>query len=272
MLDHPGWLLSPDGRVRRAFRDGETLWTVTCDPAGDTSTATVEIHSRTPTDKADILARGDWFDPATLPDILRTLEPIRDVGRIRRVRNPDLWDALLPPILRQRSRADDASRMYRRLCETYGRTVTTEAGPALLAPRPETVAELPDSAFNEIRLRGKSKPLRMVAKAYLSRAKSWTVLTPAELFAELQTIPYVGRWTAGVAVADVTNDYSFYALAWPSGCARWQKLFTATSTDLTESGFKEVWAQLDRRQLSTLVLLALASTLLDRQRCSWPAQ
>jgi DNA-3-methyladenine glycosylase II len=272
MLDHPGWLLSPDGRVRRAFRDGEAVWTVVCDPAGDTSMATVEIHSRTSTDKADILARGDWFDPASLPDILRTSEPIRDMPRIRRIRNPDLWDALLPPILCQRQRVDDASRMYRRLCEAYGRTVKTEAGLALLAPRPDTVAELPDSTFSEIRLRGKAKPLRMAAEAYLSRAQSWTVLTTAELFADLQTIPYVGRWTAGVAIADATNDYSFYAFAWPSGCARWQKLFTATSTDVTESQFKAAWAQLDRQQLSTLVLLALASALPDWQRSPWPVQ
>jgi hypothetical protein len=83
------------------------------------------------------------------------------------------------------------------------------------------------------------------------------VLSPAELFAELQAVPYVGRWTAGVAVADITNDYSFYAFTGLSGYARWQELFTATETDLTESQFKEVWTQLDRHQLSTLVLMAL---------------
>jgi hypothetical protein len=272
MLDHPGWLLSPDGRARRAFRDGETVWTVVREPTSDTSTATVEIHSRTPTDKTDILARSDWFDPAILPNVLRISNLIRDMGRIHRVRNPDLWDALLPPILHQRRRSEDASRMYRSLCETYGRTVTTEAGPALLAPSPATVVDLPDSAFDEIRLRGKAKPLRMVAKTYLSRVKGWKVLSPAELFAELQAVPYVGRWTAGVAIADVTNDYGFYAFTGLSGHARWMELFTATGTDLTESQFKEMWTHLDRRQLSTLVLLTLASTPADWQRKPWPAQ
>ena len=210
--------------------------------------------------------RGDVFDPAVLPTKLRMSRPVRDMRCVHRFRNPDLWGALLPPILHQRRRALDAARMYRSLCEAHGPQVSTEAGPALLAPRPDTVAGLSDSAFNAIGLRGKAAPLRKIASAYMDRATSWSGLSHGELYTELLAVPGVGKWTAGIAIADVTNDFSFYAFSGLSTFTRWQEMFSAIESGLTADEFKRTLERLNRHQLSTFVLLALASSSTTRGR------
>lgn len=261
-LDHPGWRRDGSGCARRGFRSGDALWAVICEPTSVTFAPSIEVVRRS--DVAVARPVVDWFDSTTLPTIFRAASSLRDRGRVHRVRNPDLWDALIPPILRQRRRADDAERAYRRFCEAHGSTVITTAGPTVLPADPEMVVALPDEAFITLGLRGKEEPLRTVAEAYLKRAANWKQLPPAELFAELQTVTGIGAWTAGVAVADITNDHSFYKIPGYIAYHRWQERLAETDSSLTESDFVEAWKKMNNEQLSTLTVLLLASTLTPR--------
>jgi len=90
VLDHPGWLKSPSGRVRRAFREGEAVWTAICEPVSEGFEPVVEIIR-----SAGVLGLRldvDGFDPADLEVPSVFAQPLRARGRVHRVRNPDLWD------------------------------------------------------------------------------------------------------------------------------------------------------------------------------------
>jgi DNA-3-methyladenine glycosylase II len=191
-LDHPGWLTNQHGHARRTFHSGDAIWALIHKPTDTVFTTTIEIIQPGATNEYPI---ADWFDPTTLPPVFHNATPLRDGVRLCRVRNPSLWDALIPPILHQRRTVTEAARQYRRLCATHGRTITTTTGPALLPPAPETVAVLPDQAFIDLSMRGKQEHLRTAAEAYLKHADAWAILSPTELFAELQTVTYIGAAT-----------------------------------------------------------------------------
>jgi DNA-3-methyladenine glycosylase II len=253
-VDHPGWLTNHHGHTRRASHTGDTLWAAIHKPTATTFTPTIEIIQPGTVTKNPII---DRFDPTILPPVLHHATPVRDNVPIGRIRNPSLWDALIPPLLHQRRTATEAANQYRRLCATHGRTITTTAGPALLPPHPETVAVLPDQTFIDLRLRGKQEHLRTAAKAYLTHADHWATLSPAELFTELQTIPYIGAATAGTAVADLTNDYSFHTLPAHTAYHHWQKLVADPCDTPTQDDFTTAWTQLDHEQRSTLIVILL---------------
>jgi len=189
--------------------------------------------------------------------VLHNVTPVRDILQIWRIRNPSLWDALIPPLLHQRRTATEAANQYRRLCATHGRTITTTAGPALLPPLPETVAVLPDQAFIDLQTRGKQEHLRTAAEAYLKHADHWATLSPANLFTELQTVTYVGAATAGAAVADLTNDYSFHTLPAHTAYHHWQKLVADPCDTPTQDDFTNAWTHLTQEQRSTLIVVIL---------------
>jgi hypothetical protein len=184
-LDHPGWLRETCGRVRRAFRFDNTVCTAICEANHVTFEPTVETG--TPADATTMSSLIDWFDSASLPASFRATVPFRHDTRVQRVRNPDLWDALLPPIFRQRRRAQDVESLYRRFCINHGSIIATTAGLTLLPPTPESVAGLPDDAFIKLGMRDKRRPLRAAAEACLNRASEWDELPPGKLFAGLQT-------------------------------------------------------------------------------------
>lgn len=254
-LDHPGWITEASGRVRRAFRHGNTTWVAICESDQVAFEPTVQTSS--PADTTVMTALIDWFDPSILPEFFH---PTTAYGaRVQRVRNPDLWDALLPPILRQRRAANHAERIYRQLCIDHGSIVPTTAGLTLLPPTAKTVANLPDEAFINLGIRDKRQSLRAAAEAALDRAPTWTNLPPSQLFTELQTIPHIGAWTAGAIVADTTNDHSHYSIPVDAAHRRWKEFLTLPSAAQSERDFSEAWATLDRPQRSTLVALLLAA-------------
>jgi len=258
-LDHPGWLTDEHGHARRAFRSGDTLWAAIYKPTDTTFSPTIKIIQPGAVAKNPII---DWFDPAILPPVLRNATPVHDGVRICRIRNPSLWDALIPPILRQRRAATEAASQYRRLCATFGRTVTTTAGPALLPPPPETMAVLPDQAFIELGMRGKQEHLRTAAEACLNHADHWATLSPTELFTELQTVTYIGAASAGAAVADLTNDYSFCTIPAHIAYQHWQKLVADPCNTPTQDDFTTVWTNLTQEQRSTLIVVILTGMTL----------
>jgi DNA-3-methyladenine glycosylase II len=267
-LDHPGWLADERGRARRVFRVSDTLWAVVCEPVNAGFEPAFEIV-RPGVMTAHPMA--DWFNPATLPIVFHTAPPVHDGVQLCRIRNPDLWEALIPPILRQRRRATDAAKQYRRLCLNHGNVIDTTAGPTLLPPDPETVAALPDSAFIDLGVRDKREHLRTVAEAYLKQADRWGDLSPAELFIDLQTVTYIGAATAGATVADLTNDYSFLPTPTDIAYRYWQRYLAPAGDHLSQREFAEAWVHLSREQRSTLTVLLLAA-MSGRGGQSCPAQ
>lgn len=75
---------------------------------------------------------------------------------------------------------------------------------------------------------------------------------------EVQSVPRIGPWTAGAAVADLTNDYSLYPFA-DLAVRTWaQRLAPGRTWPTTEPEFAAVWQRLAGEQLSAWTLLTLA--------------
>lgn len=252
-LDHPGWLTQAHGRVHRVFRVDRTLWTAICGSDDITFEPANENHT---TATAPIV---DKFDPSTLPPYFRTTVPFRDNTCVQRVRNPDLLDALLFPLFRQRRGVADATLLYRQFCAEHGTVIVTKAGPALLAPTADTVADLPEAAFTRLRIPDKQRPLQTAARAYLARVSDWDSLTPDRLLTELRTISGVNAWTAGAVVADITNDYSFYLLPVDVAYRQWTTFLAPPTAELSPREFAQLWETLSSAHRSTLNLLLLAA-------------
>jgi DNA-3-methyladenine glycosylase II len=258
LRDHPGWLSTADGRAWRAFRSGDSIWTASCHTRSADLEPTVEAF-RVDED-SDVRLRVDRADPTrlrlTVPDYM--LRPLLARGPVHRVRNPDLWDALVAAVIRQHDRETNANRMYRTLCETYGETVTTIDGPALLLPRPERVLGLTDGVFSGVGIRHKRSVLRAVAKAYLTHNADWAGLWPYELLTELQKVPYIGEWTASLVVSDITNDFSFYPFAQHAIRIWGDEFAVAFRQPREDTEFARLWRTLRGEQLSVLTQLTMA--------------
>lgn len=254
MFDHPSWLVASDATVYRAVRSGGGVWAVTCSPApdGGRQVNSVRISGTGPAPVVDVL------DAATLTDTHPVAAALRQAGPVARVRNPDLWDALATSIVRQVIRAGQARKLYRVFCQGHGELVVTPAGPVRLFPTPEAVLALSDQEFALIGMAFKARPLRAAADAYLHHGPTWGGLDPARLVAEVQTVPRVGPWTAGAAVADVTNDFSFYPFA-DLAVRTWvARLVPSLAWPQTESEFAHAWQVSAGPQLSAWTLLTLA--------------
>lgn len=189
MLDHPGWQISPTGSTRRSFRSGETTWTVIYESHNNGSAPRITLDTPDDAPADELHLKEASFDPATLPSLLQDAHPFRSAVPLHRIPNPDLWDALLYPILRHRVRESDATRMYRKLCETHGTSVDTKAGSTHLVPRPEVVLTLTNDELIALGMRSRANSLRTAAHAYLTHADGWRSLSAVELFADLQTRP-----------------------------------------------------------------------------------
>ena len=256
LLDHPGWLRSAEGRVRRAFRLGEVACTVTCEPVSERFAPTVALVR--PTDVVALRLDADGVDPTRLDVPAEFAAPLRARGRVHRVCNPDLWDALVTAVLHQRTDHARQRSTYQWLCETYGSRVPTEDGSALLLPTPSQMATLPSIAMVRLSMGPRRCSFPTVAATYLEHGTRWALLPPAQLVTELKTIPGVGPWTAGLAVADFTNDYSFLPFA-DFAISQWAANFLTTSTQpLEETEFARMWRRAHGQQLSMLTLLTLA--------------
>lgn len=255
LMDHPGWTRMPDGRAQRGFRTGDTWWAIICDPRNFEQAPAVEAARSA----NNVIARPrvDHFDPSTLPAILRDIPSIRSAGRVHRVRSPHMWDALVPPILRQRLRGTEAVKFYRALCLNHGGTLMTTAGLAVVLPTPEKILTISDEAFGRIRLHHKAAHLRAIATACVERADEWARLSPNELVCALQTVKHVGTWTARVAVADLTNDFSHCSLAEFGKPGQWEHFAEPIDGTGPAPDLHRVRSTLSHDQLSTMNLLYL---------------
>ncbi|HKR49079.1 MAG TPA: hypothetical protein VJT72_05765 [Pseudonocardiaceae bacterium] len=128
----------------------------------------------------------------------------------------------------------------------------------MAVPDPEVVLALPDTEFGRLGLAFKCRLLRVAAQAYLEFGQKWVELDPTELVHEVQTVPRIGPWTAGAAVADLTNDYSLHPFA-DLAVRTWAKRLAAGRTwSEIEPEFAREWSLLAGEQLSAWTLLTLA--------------
>jgi DNA-3-methyladenine glycosylase II len=127
-----------------------------------------------------------------------------------------------------------------------------------LFPDAETVLELSDEAFAFPRSAFKRRPLQAAAEAYLRHGTQWRALPSAALVSKLQQVPRIGAWTAGVAVADFSNDFACYPYA-DLAVRTWAKR-AAPSYDWpdNEKAFDQLWRELAGDRLAALTLLTLA--------------
>ncbi|MEE2051337.1 hypothetical protein [Nocardiopsis tropica] len=201
----------------------------------------------------------DVYDPKILgentPTVLRA--PLLGQGSVRRLRNPDLWDALATGIIRQVIRADQARLMYHRFCDAHG---TATPSDLRAFPRAEAVLALNQEDFATLGMAFKRRPLIAAAEAFLALGSKWAELPPEDLVAEVQTVPRIGPWTAGAAVADVTGDFSLY----PHGDMAVRKYAAQAAPVLDQPNDEATFARWWRSfattpaELSTLTVLTLA--------------
>lgn len=245
MLDHPAWHID-DGIPVRAMRSSTTSILITAP------------------DSCTMIACGDGahpivdlYEPATLnetpiPAGLRAA--LNRLGPVQRVRNADLWDALATAIIRQVIRATQARTMYRALLNAVGQ----RAGEQCLPPTAEQVLAMPERAFTALGMAFKRRPLHAAANAYLQYRDEWAVLPADALVKALQTVPRIGPWTAGAAVADHTGDFSLYPYA-DLAVRTWAtKADPNTDWPTGEPDFAALWRDLAGPNLSTLTALTLA--------------
>ena len=241
MHDHPGW----------DHVDGTWLRAVST-TAGDTVIlgADTEMSSAMDTFKAP----AQW--PTTMPRALA--DALTGIGTVGRFATPSLWDAIATAIIRQVIRADQARLQHQRFRRQYGPSIQAATGLLYGLPRPETVANLGKEDFGRLGMAFKADALRNAAIAYLDHCNKWKELTPSRLMDELQSVPRIGPWTAGAAVADYTHDWSLY----PCGdlAVRTWACTAAPEADwpTAEPDFAARWRQAMGNQLGLATLFTLA--------------
>jgi DNA-3-methyladenine glycosylase II len=203
-IDHPAWHRYPDGSHARAVLVGSGLWVMSYGNHGlriDCVKGSEDIKpSFVATDPADL--------PAAAPAALRN--GLTKLGVSQRLANPRLWDAITTAILRQVVRADQARKLYRNWCSTYGTTVDGPFGPLAVAPNHTRVLSLPESSFAAIGAKFHRTALQAAAEQYGQHHETWEHLDATALVTALTGIPRIGPWTAHAAAADFTGDFSIY--------------------------------------------------------------
>jgi DNA-3-methyladenine glycosylase II len=253
MRDHPAWQVTTTGAAR-VMRCGAVPWLLTWTT---NAPCLVTTPLRESTTERPIVDRTSPITPTTAP--LTALAPaFNALGTVLRVRNADLWDAIGTAIIRQVIRAGQARLMYRRFCEAHGEPVPTAHGTAYLFPEPATVVDLPEQAFADLGMAFKRPPLVAAAQAQLEYGEKWAALPPAELVHHIQTVPRIGPWTAGAAVADWAGDFALYPYA-DLAVRTWAKRAAPeVSWPDDEPTFGELWRHHAAHHLSSLTLLTLA--------------
>ncbi|GAA0439686.1 hypothetical protein Acor_13680 [Acrocarpospora corrugata] len=244
MLDHPAWD-THQGRPVRATRTASGPWLVSALP-----------YEATPLADATHPPIVDRYDPAIiverpLPSGLRTA--LEALGPVTRLRTADLWESLATAIIRQVIRSGQARAMHR----TFRSAIGQQAGPAWLIPAPEQVIGLGREVFAKLGMSFKCRPLQAAADAYLRHRGHWAELPPDVLVKEIQTIPRIGPWTAGAAVADYSGDFAFYPHA-DLAVRTWASRADPLTDWPDEREFAALWSTLAGPHLSTLTVLTLA--------------
>jgi DNA-3-methyladenine glycosylase II len=249
MRDHPSWYSNGSG-ADRVMRVGATVWHVEWRGGRPELTCTNQT-----TDLGTAPTIDQHTPPAAEGELAAALA---DLGPVMRVRNSELWDALGTAIIRQVIRAAQARDMYIRFCRTHGEPVTTAHGVRYLFPSPHVVTSLPGQAFAELGMAFKRSALTAAATAIIDHRARWAELPPAALLEALQSIPRIGPWTAGAAVADFTGDFTYYPYG-DLAVRTWVRRAAPTiAWPDHEPDFAQRWRETAGAHLSTLTVLTLA--------------
>lgn len=202
--DHPAWCESEGGTWARAVRTASGVWGVSWDRQG--------LHMRCLHGTEDVKPTFITTDPACLPssvpaDLKAGLD---DLGATRRLANPWLWDAITTAILRQVVRADQARKLYRAWCRTFGTTIDGPLGELAVAPTADQVLALDDEQFAGVGAKFHRSVLQAAATHYERDSAHWQHMDAPDLVAALMSVPRIGPWTAAAAAADYTGDFSIY--------------------------------------------------------------
>ncbi|MEF9904275.1 hypothetical protein [Streptomyces sp. P9-A2] len=253
--DHPAWHSYDDGARARAVRTASGIWALSFDRDG--------LRERCVHGTEDVKPTYITTEPAHLPAAAPA--PLRDglnrLGVTQRLANPWLWDAITTAVLRQVVRADQARKLYRAWCSTYGTRVDGPSGTLAIAPSAGEVLGLAEQQFAEVGAKFHRTALQAAAAHYEQHHTEWEQMNAGDLVTALTRVPRIGPWTAAAAAADFTGDFSIYphddlavrtwaaqiapAYPWPG---KKDKTFGPMWTD---------WAGTDRTALHTLTLSTL---------------
>ncbi|MFF7130453.1 hypothetical protein [Streptomyces sp. NPDC008240] len=253
--DHPAWHAYDDGARARAVRTVSGIWALSHDRDG--------LHVACVDGTEDVKPAFVSTDPAHLPPAAPAAlrEGLARLGVTRRVANPWLWDAITTAILRQVVRADQARKLYRAWCSTYGTTVEGPRGALAVAPAPGEVLTLAEEQFTEVGAKFHRTALQAAAAHYERHHTEWEQLDAGALATALTRIPRIGPWTAAAAACDYTGDFSIYPhddLAVRTWAAQVAPAYPwPGKKDKSFGPLWTGWAGSDRTALHTLTLSAL---------------
>ncbi|MFD7282158.1 hypothetical protein ACFV80_35310 [Streptomyces sp. NPDC059862] len=253
--DHPAWHTYDNGARARAVRTFSGIWTLSHDEQG----LHVQCVHGTEDIKPTVVITDPAHLPAAAPAALRA--GLAELGTTQRLANPWLWDAISTAILRQVVRADQARKLYRAWCRTYGVTVDGPFGELAVAPTHTEVLALADEEFATVGAKFHRTALQAAADHYERHYTSWQHLDAADLVIALTGIPRIGPWTARAAAADFTGDFSIYPhddLAVRIWAAQIAPAYPWP--DKSDKAFGPLWtgwAGADRTALHTLTLATL---------------
>jgi DNA-3-methyladenine glycosylase II len=241
MTDHPGWLTGISGKPIRVMRNGSSVWW---------------IRDETPTQP--LPQHAVWQMPHNAPHVPTQLnDALQQLGPVLRYRNHDLWDALVVAIIRQVVRANQARKLYAKLCHQHGQRITHNGEEAWLSPSPQTILQIA-GGLEELGLKFHRPKLLAAALAYTEHGDNWQTLPPPQLVQELRLIAGIGPWTAGAAVADFTHDWTLYPYG-DLAIRTWVgRAAPSVNWETKEARFAEQWAAMTKPNLSTLTVLVLA--------------
>jgi DNA-3-methyladenine glycosylase II len=184
--------------------------------------------------------------------------PLASLGPVARFASLSLWEAVAAAVIRQVVRAAQARAQYQALCAAYGIRVQCGSLSGWLVPSPQAVLALTDAQFAALGLAFKRRALREAATAFAEHGRTWALMPAEDLATVLPSVRRVGPWTAGVAAADWSNDFSVYPYGdlavrtWAGRAApdsRWPA---------AEPAFRSRWEQAAGPHLAAVTLLTLA--------------
>jgi DNA-3-methyladenine glycosylase II len=252
MFDHPGWILDSDNQWHRKFSTSDGA-TVTVDA---TDSEIVETNPDLVPDSFELVVTEVEKHP-----LARTLSDYR----VRRLRNPSLWDAIALSIVRQVIRASHASRLYRNASLAL---IGDEQGPF---PGPEAILEVSDESFEAAGMAFQRPKLRSAARAYIENAARWKMLSSADLYGELRAVKGLGPWSAGIVIVDYTNDFGYYPHDDLAVRANARVLWPDLDLPRDQKSFAIEWEALCGHEIDRYTAMTLAVGAAHARRLSEPS-
>lgn len=202
MVDSPSWV-QRDQHAERVLTHGNAVYTVRA--AFDHDAGHWRLRPGLP---AAARAQLASFSSADLAESTPT--PIRQnlarLDGLQRLGAGSYWEALGTAVIRQVIRAGQARRVWHRLAAAL--THREEAMGAF--PTAERFLAASDAHLAESGLGFKIRTLRTVAEACQSEQRRWDRLDPIELHDAWLSLPGIGPWSAGAAIADLRNAWQLY--------------------------------------------------------------